>query len=182
MRSGIEQDLMSVGLNESGKTPLAKAIVIGQHGRQDSHSNGADAIARSGAHQRPQNNQDKNTSETIHVYVLCVKSWRTLSSVPSPHSCGLLCLNAGDPAFGMWKPRKDLVDTAKYVRGLRKPRFDDLRIRSDSTSDHWDELDPKNYPKKTDIVVAFQKSFEDVTGRDRTLRRALWPARGLLPR
>src|ERR1700738_1519795 len=28
---------------------------------------------------------------------------------------------------------------------------------------NWDELDPKNYPKKSDIVAGFQKSFEDAT-------------------
>jgi DinB superfamily len=28
---------------------------------------------------------------------------------------------------------------------------------------NWDELDPKNYPTKADIVAEFQKSFEDAT-------------------
>jgi prevent-host-death family protein len=30
---------------------------------------------------------------------------------------------AADPAFGMWKTRKDLKDVSAYVRELRKPRF-----------------------------------------------------------
>ena len=31
-----------------------------------------------------------------------------------------------DPAFGIWKSRPEMRDVRKYVRTLRKPRFDDL--------------------------------------------------------
>lgn len=30
------------------------------------------------------------------------------------------------PAFGIWKDRKDMVDPERYVREIRKGRFDDF--------------------------------------------------------
>ena len=39
---------------------------------------------------------------------------------------------------------------------------------------NWDELDAKNYPKKSDIVAGFQKSFEDATATLKAVPEERW--------
>ncbi len=39
---------------------------------------------------------------------------------------GPKCHPSEDPAFGMWKDRTEMRHVSKYVRTLRKRRFDDL--------------------------------------------------------
>jgi antitoxin (DNA-binding transcriptional repressor) of toxin-antitoxin stability system len=36
------------------------------------------------------------------------------------------CSAAEHPSFGMWADRSDMADPGRYVRGLRKGRFDAL--------------------------------------------------------
>ena len=47
------------------------------------------------------------------------------SIIPKQKAKGDLSL-ASNPAFGMWKDRKDLDDPVEYVRRQRKGRFGDL--------------------------------------------------------
>src|SRR5437764_6184880 len=45
---------------------------------------------------------------------------------------------------------------------------------------NWDELDPKNYAKKADIVAVFQKSFDDATATLKAVPEERW-AKTLAP-